>query len=248
MICKTYFIFDEKFSLSGFRCIIIDDDPLITDLVLHFSEKYDLIDFCVGCNDAVEGLKLLQNGSFDILFLDYNMPSLSGKDLLDLKRDDSKVIMITSNKEFAVDSYKYDSVYDYLVKPLDYQNFEQAIQRLIRKMESDTVTANASGRSSIMVKDGANWFPIPYNEIIFIKSESNYCVFYTTNKKIMSLAKLKSLEEKLPSQFIRCHRSYIINTSFISRLNFEEVYLDENIIPISAMYRDAIRAYIESGG
>ena len=228
------------------KCIIIDDDPLITDLVQHFSEKCELIEYCVACNDAVEGLRLLTNSNFDLLFLDYNMPKLNGRDLLDLKKDKSKVIMITSNTEFAVDSYKYDEVEDYLVKPLNYNSFFESVQRVMKKISKNAGPDYPTSRQSIMLKDGNNWIPTNYSEINYIKSESNYCIFFTENGKIMTLAKLKDLEEKLPSNFLRCHRSYIINSDFIERINLDEVVVKSDAIPISQQFKDNIRRYIES--
>jgi DNA-binding LytR/AlgR family response regulator len=232
--------------MTKLKCIIIDDDPLITDLVAHFADKCDLIDYCVTCNDSLEGIKLLTNGTFDILFLDYNMPGLSGQDLLDLKKDESKVIMITSNTEFAVESYKYEDVLDYLVKPLNYDNFLASVQRFVNRAKSKGTSEKKASKSSIMLKDGNNWFPINFNEIKFIKSESNYCLFYTTKGKIMTLATMKELELKLPSDFIRCHRSYIINSHFISKINLDEICIGEEVIPVSSMFKDKVKLFIES--
>lgn len=228
------------------KCLIIDDDPLITDLVKHFSEKCELIDICVVCNDSIEGLKLLTNSQFDILLLDYDLPNLNGRDLLELKKDASKVIMITSNSEFAVDSYKYDDVVDYLVKPLNYVSFYASIKRIVGKITRSDVSKTAPLIDSIMLKDGNNWHPVKYTDIQYIKSESNYCVFLTTQGKIMTLAKLKELETKLPSNFIRCHRSYIINTKFIKHINLDEVQIGKELIPISQQFRESVKQFIAS--
>lgn len=228
--------------MPNYKCLIIDDDPLVTDLVLHYAEKCDLIDYCVSCNDSVEGAKLLVDSDFDILFLDYNMPKLNGQDILELKKDNSKVIMITSNSAFAVNSYQYDLA-NYLLKPLDYDQFFQAIQ----KIESTLPKVDLSKRqeeSSILVKDGSDWVPVLFKSISFIKSESNYCTFYTTDRKVMSLINLKKLEEKLPENFIRCHRSYIVNMQLVKSFNLEEITVDQATIPISAMYKENIKRYI----
>ena len=235
-----------KFKRGILKCLIIDDDPLITDLVKHFSDKCELIDYCVACNDSVEGLKLLTNSEFDILLLDYNMPDLNGRDLLDLKKDNSKVIMITSNTEFAVDSYKYDDVEDYLVKPLNYDSFSNSIHRIQSKINQGIEPPHSKNRNTIMVKDGNNWVPLNYSSIQYIKSESNYCVFYKEDGKVMTLAKLKDLEVKLPENFLRCHRSYIINTDYIDRINLEEIKIKEEIIPISQQFKDNIKQFIRS--
>lgn len=228
------------------KCLIIDDDPLITDLVVHFAEKCDLIEYCVSCNNSIDGLKLLTDSSFDVLFLDYNMPGLSGQDLLDLKKDDSLVIMITSNTDFAVASYRYDDVYDYLVKPLEYDSFSKAVTRIAEKLTEAPKKHTSEPRNSIMLRDGNNWIPVNFTSIQFIKSESNYCIFHLEEGKVMSLAKLKELELKLPSNFIRCHRSYIVNTDYITKINLDDIWVSENNIPISTMYKEDIKQFIES--
>ncbi|MEQ8623578.1 MAG: LytTR family DNA-binding domain-containing protein [Vicingaceae bacterium] len=232
--------------MNKLKCLIIDDDQLITDLVVHFAQKSDSIEFCVSCNDPVEGLKLLSNSNFDVLFLDYNMPLLNGKDLLEIKKDSSKVIMVTSNSEFAVDSYEYENIIDYLVKPLNYKRFEKAIQKVLIQDEVKKNIRPNIDQKSILIKDGSNWIPLLFDNILFIKSDSNYCTFHTINKKVMSLAKLKELEIKLPSNFIRCHRSYIINVDFINRINLEEIEIQRSIIPVSSLYKNQIKEFLDS--
>ena len=220
---------------------------MITDLLAHFSTKCELIDYSVVCNDPAEGIKLLNNSLFDILFLDFNMPSLNGQDLLELKRDKSKVIMITSNTAFAVKSYQYDDVLDYLVKPIDYSSFYSAIDRIRTKIHrSGSNNLNSESKNTLMIKDGAKWIPMPFDSIFYIKSESNYSTFYTKTGKIMSLINLKSLNEKLPESFIRCHRSFIINTNYINYINQEGINIQKEFIPVSAAYKQNIKQYIDS--
>jgi len=229
--------------------LIIDDDPQIIDLVAHFSTKCDFIEFCISCTDPVEGLKLLSNSTFDLLFLDYNMPNLNGQDLLELKKDASKVIMITSNSQFAVNSYQFDDIVDYLVKPLDYETFNKALTRFSnKKKEPVNVSASytAPTPTNIMVKDGNNWIPINFDDIHYIKSESNYCIFQNKAGKVMTLSTLKNLEDKLPNNFMRCHRSYIINMNYVTQINLEEAFIKDDTIPISARYKDEIKAFIVS--
>ena len=125
------------------------------------------------------------------------MPILNGRDLLDVKKDNSKVIMITSNSEFAVDSYEYEAVVDYLTKPIDYNRFLKAVSRVYTHNQNDEESALKTDVESILVKDGNNWVPVKLESILFIKSESNYCIFHTTEGKIMSLAKLKGNGRKV---------------------------------------------------
>ena len=116
---------ERRYDSIEFPGIEIDDDPLITDLLQHFCSKIDEIEYCIACNNPLDGMQLLSNQSFDLLFLDFNMPSLDGKGILELKQDRSKVIMITSNASFAVESYNYPDIVDYLVKPLSFERFKK---------------------------------------------------------------------------------------------------------------------------
>jgi len=216
------------------RCIIIDDDPLITDLVVHYADKTEEIEYCISCNDSVAGLKLIGNGNFDLVFLDLNMPTLNGKNILELKQDKSKVIMVTSDQKFAVDSYRYQDVVDYLVKPINYKRFLEAVKRCQSVIMAETSRPDLNSESkNLMIKDGNKWIPINVDNIMFIKSDSNYCVINCKDKVIMSLVNLKNLLTKLPPYFLQCHRSYIVNMHNIDHFTKEEIAIGEHIIPIS---------------
>lgn len=211
---------------------------------MHFAEKTQAIDYCITCNDSVSGLKLLGNGQFDLLFLDLNMPALNGKDILELKQDNSLVIMITSDKDFAIESYRYPAVVDYLVKPLNYERFHEAISRVQKSLIKELTVAEK--KNQLMIKDGNKYIPIQTDSIQYIKSESNYCMINTSNGVIMSLINLGNILEKLPESFIQTHRSYIINTQAIEFLTKEEVSINGKMIPISNKYKPDIKAFIES--
>ncbi len=227
--------------MEKLKSIIIDDDPLITDLITHFVDKTEEIEYCVTCNDSVAGLKLLGNGSFDLLFLDLNMPSLDGKTILELKQDESKIIMVTSDKEFAVDSYRYDNVIDYIVKPIKYDRFLEAVKRYQKSISIERPPhSQVSNLNQIMIKDGNRWIPIAVEKILFIKSDSNYCIVNCIDKTVMSLVNLKTLLNKLPSYFIQCHRSYIVNTQNIDHFTKEEITIKEHVIPISNKQKSVV--------
>jgi len=223
------------------KSIIIDDDPLITDLLVHYAGKTEALEYCVSCNDPVAGLKLIGNGAFDLLFLDLNMPTLNGKNILELKQDNSKVIMVTSDQDFAVDSYRYQDVIDYLVKPVKYDRYLESINRcqeILKKQES--MDSQIPYSNKLMVKDGNKWIPLEVDNILFIKSDSNYCIINCTDKTIMSLMNLKNILTKLPSYFIKCHRSYIVNMKHVEHFTTEEIAIKEHVIPISNKQKSVV--------
>lgn len=231
---------------TGLKCIIIDDDPLITDVVDHYCSKIAAIDYCVTCNNAVDGLKLISTQDFDLVFLDFNMPNLTGKALLELKSDNSKVIMITSESSFAVDSYNYPQIIDYLLKPINFERFEAAVGKYSAKAYQEKPATVAAEKAVLYIKDGKKWIPVKIADIYYIRSESNYVSLHTAAGKVMSLSNMKDLEDELPEQFMRVHRSYIINKNHISYITAEEVAVAGENIPVSTKYRTKVRALVES--
>lgn len=216
------------------KCIIIDDDLLIIDLLQHFCSKIPFIEYSIGCDNPLEGLNLISEQDFDLLFLDYNMPNLNGKGILDLKQDTSKIIMITSHPEFAVESYNYPDVIDYLLKPLTFDRFYKSLEKFQQSILPVTEKAE---KESLFVKDGNKWVQIYFKDLLYIKSESNYVTFYMANQKIMSLTKMKDLENTLPSHLVRVHRSYIVNTAHINFIDNDGLSIHDRPIPVGAKYK-----------
>ena len=221
--------------------MIIDDDPMILDLMKHYCEKSRFVNYCIACDNAIDGLRLLSNDEFDIVFLDYNMPHMSGKAFLELKQDSSKVVMITSEVNFAVESYNYSSIIDYLVKPIGFEKFERVFVKY-----NETYSYPRKSRDSFYVKDGSKWIPLKYKDIIYIKSDSNYVKIQTMQQSVMSLIKLKELEESLPGNFHRVHRSYIVNVDFLDYITVNKLSVADYLIPISNSYKSVVDRIIDS--
>ena len=221
------------------KCIVIDDDPLICDLIQHFCSKVSAVEYCIACENALDGLNLLTSQSFDILFLDYNMPEIDGKSLLEMKRDDAHVVMITSHEAFAVESYNYPEIVDFIVKPISFERFYRALERvekLIKRKSTDKEFPE-----TLFVKDGNKLVQIHLDQLQYIKSESNYVMLHLENKKIMSLITMKELAEKLPPNFIRIHRSYIINLKYLESISPDEISVQGLNIPIGSKYKTALK-------
>ena len=222
------------------RCLVIDDDPLICDLIQHFCSKVSFVEYCIACENALDGLNLLTSQTFDVLFLDYNMPDIDGKSLLEMKQDDAFVVMITSHENFAVESYNYPQIVDFIVKPISFDRFYRSLKRiehLTQKTESDKQFSE-----TLFVKDGNKLVQVRLEKLQYIKSESNYVMLYMEGKKIMSLITMKELESKLPPNFIRIHRSYIVNKNRVERIDDNMIVMNtkekRKSIPISKSYRD----------
>ena len=224
------------------NCIIIDDDPLIADLIKHYCSKVPFIEYCISCNNPIDGIQLISNQPFDLVFLDYNMPELDGKGVLEIKQDNSKVIMITSNPDFAVDSYNYSDIIDYLLKPITFERFYKSIEKYQNPSLSTSLNVDHQLRKeTFFVKDGNKWIQVQTKDLLYVKSESNYVILFTKNKQVMSLMNLKDLEKELPENFIRIHRSYIVNIKKIEFITADELSIESKLLPIGAKYKNSIK-------
>lgn len=212
------------------HCLIVDDDPLICDLLSHFCSKVDFISNITVTESGFESINLLGKNTFDLLLLDYDLPDITGKEILQLLDSDTAVIMVTAHKDFASESYEYDQVVDYLVKPVKFSRFYQAVQKARKHLSvGDT-------DDTLFVKDGTKLIRIDLKQVLFIRSAGNYAEMHLVNKRILTLMTLKEMEQKLPGFFQRIHRSCIVNVRRIDSIANGELIIDKQELSISASY------------
>ncbi|AOW19789.1 LytR/AlgR family response regulator transcription factor [Urechidicola croceus] len=222
------------------KCLIVDDDPLICDLLFFFCEKIQEITSVTKTESGFEAVNLISETNYDIIFLDFNLPDITGKELLNIISQSTAVVMVTSHKEFALDSYNYNQIVDYLVKPIDFSLFFRGFQKAKSFNENNKQTSSAK----IFIKDSNKFVHIDLTEVHFFKSEGNYISVVFENKKILTLMSMKDLELKLPQQFQRVHRSYIINLNAIDVIDSNSIKIGQNEIPISQSYEKVLHQKI----
>lgn len=214
------------------NCLIVDDDPLICDLVEHFCSKTEEVTSVLTTQSGFEAVNLIQSNAFDLIFLDFDLPDITGKDILKMLDEKTNVIMITSKSEFAAESYDFEQIVDFLVKPIDFARFYKAIQKL-RKNESKEQSSVAD---RLFVKDGNKLVKIVLKEVQYFKSESNYISIVLEGKKVMTLMTMKELAEKIPDYFSRVHRSFIVNLNKIEAIERGNILIGKQEIPVSETY------------
>ncbi len=237
-------LYVNKSRFMGLRCLVIDDDPLIGDLIKHFCSKTDKVDFCIHAESATDGLKLLSAGGLDLIFLDYNLPDMKGQEFLELMQIQLPVIMVTSESEFAAKSYEYKQVVDFLVKPLSFDRFIKALGRIDNSVP-DTSKLKKEEKN-IFIKDGIKLVRINFDEVLYIKSEGNYANFVQEKTQTMNLISMKELEEKLPAEFVRVHRSYIVNIKKIQMILQDDLVIKDKEIPIGEKYKTELMSRIQA--
>lgn len=222
------------------RCLVADDDPLVCDTVESHLQRAGGTEYCLKAHDGLTALNLLSAGEFDLIFLDLHMPGLDGESLLRAMPRGLPVIVISASSEFAVQSYEFDVV-DYLVKPLEFPRFCQALSKARQRLAMKAGTSAASAERSdeeLFVKDGTRVQKVDLRRLLLIKAEANYVDFIMEEQSVMSLMSMKRLEELLPSHFIRVHRSYIVNRNRISRIEDGNILIGKHRIPIGDSYRE----------
>lgn len=222
------------------NCLIVDDDPLICDLLEHFCSKIDEINGITIAVSGFEALNFINGSNFDLVLLDFDLPDITGKDILNCIDSDTAVIMVTSNRDFASDSYTYDQIVDYLVKPIDFPRFFKGFQKARNYMSNDQ-----EAKSRMFIKDGNKLVKIRLEEVKYFKSEANYIAVVLNDRKIMTLMALKDLEPKLPEFFQKVHRSYIVNLNFIDFIDSNAIEIGKDHIPVSQRYEKELLKRIE---
>jgi len=218
------------------NCIIIDDEELARTLLISYVDKLDFIISKGEFENPLEALSILKTENIDVIFLDIQMPQLRGTDFAKLVPAQTRIIFTTAYSEYALDGFELNAV-DYLLKPITFERFLTAVTKLESASEN---SLNAS--QTITVKSGYDLHKVNFSDINYIKSDSEYVTFYTVNGKIMVYQSLKSLEDSLPEpQFMRVHRSYIVNKTKVTGLKGRDLLLSGNIIPVSDSYYDAVK-------
>ena len=230
-------------------CIIIDDEPLALDIIETYVAGNADLQLVARCNSALEAYQALQTHEPDLLFLDIQMPQLSGIDFLRSLRNPPAVIFTTANPNHALEGYELNAV-DYLLKPISRERFELAVQKavvFVRGHRDDTTPVAYNGSAApnvedyIFVKADKKLVRIKYEDILFIEGLKDYVIIKTTTGRVITLQTMKSLEEKLPlSHFRRIHRSYIVSLAKIDAIDGSMVEVAKQEIPIGKNYKDEI--------
>jgi DNA-binding LytR/AlgR family response regulator len=219
------------------NCIIIDDEELARALLKSYVDQLDFITSKGEFENPLEALKILKTEHIDVLFLDIQMPQLKGTDLAKMVPHHTRVIFTTAYSEYALDGFELNAV-DYLLKPITFERFLTAAQ----KVTSPNVRPVITQEATMTITSGYDLHKLLLADIRYIKSDSEYVNFYTTGNKIMSYQSLKSLEDSLPAaDFMRVHRSFIVNKSKVTSLKDKDLLINEQRIPVSATYFEKVK-------
>ncbi len=223
-----------------YNVLIVDDEFLARKLLSEYVSKVEILNLVDTCPDATSAMQVLNKENIDILFLDIQMPDISGMEMLKLLNNRPSVVLTTAYSEYAVDAFSL-GVVDYLLKPFDYARFMQAINKIVNKNVIESQTETNSLNDYILVKADYKLYKVNYEDLLYIEGQHEYVTFHTTTKRITALYSLRSLEETLPKdKFVRTHKSFIVSIKNIEDIDKLNVTVAGNKIPIGASYREAL--------
>jgi two-component system LytT family response regulator len=211
--------------------IIIDDEPLARSIVKEYLQLYNEVKIVAECNDGFEGLKAIQHYEPDLIFLDIQMPKINGFEMLELIEGAPAVIFTTAFDEYAIKAFESNAV-DYLLKPFSKERFEKAIQKYLQQQKPssekteavlESAAQSAVQQNRIVVKDGSKIKIIPVAQIHYLEAADDYVKIFTAEGSFLKKKTMSYFEQSLSAfQFVRVHRSYIVNTQLITRIDAYE--------------------------
>jgi two-component system LytT family response regulator len=232
------------------KCLIVEDEPLARNLLTEYVKKISYLDLVDACSNPLIALEVLRNHPIDILFLDIQMPEITGITLLKSLQKKPLVILTTAYSEYALESYELD-VIDYLLKPITFDRFLRAVdkanQRSISiRTNTPEKTLPETPQPFVFVKDGTKLVKIRWDDILYVEGLKDYVTIHTSQQKVITLQRLKSLETQLPAdKFVRIHHSYIIAIQAVDTIHKGEVQIGNVFIPISDSYKKAFKEFID---
>jgi DNA-binding LytR/AlgR family response regulator len=220
---------------QAIKCIITDDEPVARKGLQGYVEKIDFLELVGVCEDAVQLTSLLKQQPVNLLFLDIEMPYVTGIDFLKNTPNPPKVIFTTAYEQYAIKGYELD-VLDYLLKPISFDRFLKSANKAYDYFQSKQQT----DQPYFFVKTDGRLEKIIFEEILFVEALENYVAIHTAEKKLITHSTLKAMQENLPAQFIQPHKSYLVNMACINSIEGNVLHIGKFQVPISKYLKDEV--------
>lgn len=231
------------------RCLIVDDEPLAIQLLQKHIQESGLLALSGSCTHAMEASSFLRTNKVDLLFLDIQMPKLTGIELLRMLKPAPAVIFTTAHREYAMEGYELDIV-DYLLKPISFERFMAAVEKFYRRRNNSAADASANQQQQpqklLQLQSGVKIYQINEADIVFIESFKDYIqLHFMDGKKRMIKYKIGQLENELSSDFLRVHKSFIVHKNRITVYSNQSVELGSILVPVGNHYKPFVEQLIK---
>jgi two-component system LytT family response regulator len=234
-------------------CLIVDDEPLARNLLTDYVSKVPSLQLLQACASPLAAIEVLRTNPVDLLFLDIQMPEITGISLLRTLQKRPLVILTTAYSEYALEGYDLDVV-DYLLKPITFERFLRAVEKVSQRLATPAPppaapvprTESTEQQPFVFVKDGTKLVKVRWADILYVEGLKDYVTIHTRQQKIVTLQRLKTLEEQLPTdKFIRIHHSYIVAVDAIDVVHKGEVQIGTATLPVSDSYRKQFKDFTD---
>lgn len=232
------------------KCIIIDDEPAAIEVLSGYTARTPGLELVASFREPLKALSYLRTNRADLLFLDINMPEITGMELLSVISEPPMVIFTTAYTEYAIESYEKNAV-DYLLKPIDFQRFLKAVEKAQGRLQLKEVqnhhptdSKNESSENIIYIKSGTQTHRVNLNEVRYLEKEGHYLLFHLPEKKLIARLSMAEVFELLsPDDFIQVHKSFIVARKFVQIIESHQIRIDRYRIPIGKTFRKSVSEY-----
>lgn len=232
---------------NGISCVLVDDEPIALQYMEHFVQKMTALECKGSFTNALEALKFIQANKIELAFLDIQMPQLTGVELAGFIHGNTGIIFTTAYPDYAVEGFNLNAI-DYLLKPIAFERFQQAVQKAEQKLRASNTTDDMVQKDFILVKVDYKWVKVLFREILYIEGLKEYVKIVTKERSFVTLESMKNLEFALSNEgFIRTHKSFIINVNYITAWYGNTIEIGSVDIPIGATYKvEVMKRLMES--
>lgn len=232
------------------RCLIVDDEPLAIELIRSHVLNIPRLELIATCKNALEASELITSSSIDLIFMDIQMPKITGIDFLKSVSNPPKVILTTAYREYALEGYELN-VIDYLLKPITFERFFKAVNKYFELTstipKTEEVIVNTTPVSEyIYVNVNKKKVKVIFDEVLYIESIKDYIQIITADNKMVTKDRISDFDQKLPHYFLRVHRSFIVNTRKITAFTTNDVEIGGLEIPIGVSYKSEVHKVLDS--
>ena len=229
------------------NCVIIDDEPLATGLLESYAQKIPFLNILGVYNSASDAIRTIRENTIHLLFLDIQMPEISGLEFARIIDKDTRIVFTTAFSQYAIDGYKVNAL-DYLLKPISFEKFLETADKALEWFESQTKQKSMVQDRFIFLKSEYKLQKINFDDILYAEGLKDYVKIYLkdSSKNVMSLMNMKKIEEYLPKpEFMRIHRSYIVHVKEVETIDRFRMVIGNQYLPISDSYKDTVQKFLE---
>lgn len=226
------------------RCMAVDDEPIALGKLENYIRRIPFLELVALCESPVEAVQIMMEQQVDALFVDINMPDLNGMEMVSSLPNPPMVVFTTAYAEYAAESYRIPAV-DYLLKPIDFADFQRAASRLLKQAKLSNGTTTTSDEDYLLVKDGYKYVNIPVANILYIQGMRDYVKIYAEGRKpVIVNTSMAQMKEKLPACFLQVHRSWIVNIRKAKEIERMRIVIGEERIPIGDSYKQQFMEFL----